>query len=221
MVAGALGSVITMPFDVLKTKMQGLNANRRHAAPARAWAHAWRTHGAWPPVLGSPPLPPPHPPPSSHRPTRYTSTLHCLKTIVREEGVLVLYSGLGARLGRAAPRHVETRPRACHEPVESWGRSSGEASCTVLAGPTHTSRGSRRDQRARAPLALPRLLHCSLLPTRRAALQCRPYPCDGCKLQVPGQGIIFASYEVFSRFVTSSLSFFSAQHLVPKKKEGR
>ena len=29
MVAGALGSVITMPFDVLKTKMQGLNANRR------------------------------------------------------------------------------------------------------------------------------------------------------------------------------------------------
>ena len=39
MVAGALGSVITMPFDVLKTKMQGLNANRRtphqgtHGAP--------------------------------------------------------------------------------------------------------------------------------------------------------------------------------------------
>ena len=101
-----------------------------------------------------------------------------------------------------------------------WG-SSGEASCTVLAGPTHTSRGSRRDQRARAPLALPRLLNCSLLPTRRAALQCCPYPCDGCELQVPGQGIIFASYEVFSRFVTSSLSFFSAQYLVPKKKEGR
>lgn len=96
MVAGALGSVITMPFDVLKTKMQGLNANR------------------------------------------YTSTLHCLKTIVREEGVLVLYSGLGARLGRA----------------------------------------------------------------------------------VPGQGIIFASYEVFSRFVTSSLSClpFSGP---PKKREGR
>ena len=28
MVAGALGSVITMPFDVLKTKMQGLGASK-------------------------------------------------------------------------------------------------------------------------------------------------------------------------------------------------
>ena len=74
MVAGALGSVITMPFDVLKTKMQGLNANRRtlhqHAHGARM-AHAWRMHGArmahglrcsgrhpYPPAPPSP-LPPP------------------------------------------------------------------------------------------------------------------------------------------------------------------
>ena len=52
MVAGALGSVITMPFDVLKTKMQGLNANRRrlHRTLHRTLhstrtAHAWRMHG--------------------------------------------------------------------------------------------------------------------------------------------------------------------------------
>ena len=35
MVAGALGSVITMPFDVLKTKMQGLSANRRTHSTAQ------------------------------------------------------------------------------------------------------------------------------------------------------------------------------------------
>ena len=34
---------------------------------------------------------------------RYTSTLHCCTTIVKKEGFLVLYSGLGARLGRAVP----------------------------------------------------------------------------------------------------------------------
>ena len=53
MVAGALGSVITMPFDVLKTKMQGLNANRRrlHRTLHRTLhstrtAHAQHMHGA-------------------------------------------------------------------------------------------------------------------------------------------------------------------------------
>ena len=70
MVAGALGSVITMPFDVLKTKMQGLNANRRtlhstrtahaqHTHSTRT-AHAQYTHGVCPSVLESPgPTPPP------------------------------------------------------------------------------------------------------------------------------------------------------------------
>ena len=55
MVAGALGSVITMPFDVLKTKMQGLNANRRtlHQRTLHQRTHAWR-----PPAPPSP-LPPP------------------------------------------------------------------------------------------------------------------------------------------------------------------
>ena len=57
MVAGAMGSVITMPFDVLKTKMQGMRADRRtlhstrtaHAqhthSTCTAHAHAWCVHG--------------------------------------------------------------------------------------------------------------------------------------------------------------------------------
>ena len=68
MVAGALGSVITMPFDVLKTKMQGLNANRRtlhQRAHGARMARAWRAHGLRATSLcgcGPPPspLPPPH-----------------------------------------------------------------------------------------------------------------------------------------------------------------
>ena len=215
MVAGALGSVITMPFDVLKTKMQGLNANRRTLHSTRT-AHAQHTHStrtvhAWCVPFG-PRVTRSHPT-SSQPPTRYTSTLHCLKTIVREEGVLVLYSGLGARLGRAAPRRVEARRRPCHDPWRGFpGRAPpGDASRAVLAGPTHAFRGSNWGQRARA------LWRCQ--GTFLFLSGVLPLSCDFCE-QVPGQGIIFASYEVFSRFVTSSLSClpFSGP---PKKREGR
>ena len=226
MVAGALGSVITMPFDVLKTKMQGLNANRRrlhrtlhhtlhrtlHRTRHRTLhrtlhstrtAHAWRMHGAcmahaWCVPFGLR-VTTPHP-----TPTRYTSTLHCLKTIVREEGVLVLYSGLGARLGRAAPRRVEHRRkgRPC-SPWRGFPHRARRAHARLL--------GLQLGPESQGALALPRVF----------AFRSRvvPLSCDCCE-QVPGQGIIFASYEVFSRFVTSSLSClpFSGP---PKKGEGR
>jgi len=61
MTAGVIGSIITMPFDVIKTKMQGLEAQR------------------------------------------YSGTLDCIAKVVRNEGLIALYKGLGARLGRAVP----------------------------------------------------------------------------------------------------------------------
>ena len=73
MVAGAMGSVITMPFDVLKTKMQGMRADRRtlhstrtaHAQHTHSTctAHAWcvhGVHGVCPSILRSPLSPPPN-----------------------------------------------------------------------------------------------------------------------------------------------------------------
>ena len=64
MVAGALGSLITMPFDVLKTKMQGLRANRHaqstrstHRARAARAEHA--KHAQRAPSDGGLSLPPP------------------------------------------------------------------------------------------------------------------------------------------------------------------
>ena len=133
-------------------------------------------------------------------PTRYTSTLHCLKTIVREEGVLVLYSGLGARLGRAAPRRVEARRRPCHDPWRGFPRRACRAHGRLP--------GLQLGPESQGALALP----------RDFAFLSRvlPLSCDLCE-QVPGQGIIFASYDVFSRFVTSSLSFLPFS----KKREGR
>jgi len=61
MTAGAIGSVITMPFDTIKTRMQGLEA------------------------------------------ARYSSTLNCITTVVRAEGVRALFKGLSMRLARAVP----------------------------------------------------------------------------------------------------------------------
>jgi len=61
MTAGCLGCLGNTPFDVLKTRMQGLDAGR------------------------------------------YTSTLNCAATVLREEGPRGLYSGLGARLCRVVP----------------------------------------------------------------------------------------------------------------------
>ena len=166
-------------------------------------AHAWRMHGTRMvcALRSSSHYIPPHPTPP---PTRYTSTLHCLKTIVREEGVLVLYSGLGARLGRAAPRRVEHRRkgRPC-SPWRGFPHRARRAHARLL--------GLQLGPESQGALALPRVF----------AFRSRvvPLSCDCCE-QVPGQGIIFASYEVFSRFVTSSLSClpFSGP---PKKGEGR
>ena len=57
--------------------------------------------------------------------------------------------------------------------------------------------------------------------TRAFACQSRVLPLSAdCCEQVPGQGIIFASYEVFSRFVTNSLSSLPSSG-TPKKREGR
>ena len=61
MTAGAIGSVITMPFDTIKTRMQGLEAKR------------------------------------------YSSTLHCVASVVRSEGMRALFKGLSMRLARAVP----------------------------------------------------------------------------------------------------------------------
>ena len=61
MVAGSLGALGNTPFDVLKTRMQGLEA------------------------------------------AQYTSTLDCLVKVVKQEGPLALYKGLGARCARVVP----------------------------------------------------------------------------------------------------------------------
>ena len=61
MTAGCLGCLGNTPFDVLKTRMQGLDAKR------------------------------------------YSSTMNCLSTTVREDGFFALYRGLSARLCRVVP----------------------------------------------------------------------------------------------------------------------
>ena len=72
--AGVIGSIITMPFDVIKTKMQGLEAQR------------------------------------------YSGTLDCIAKVVRNEGLIALYKGLGARLGRAVVSDRAFVP--CHMTTE-------------------------------------------------------------------------------------------------------
>lgn len=61
MTTGCLAAMINYPIDVVKTRMQGLDA------------------------------------------ARYRSILHCLTTLVKEEGILALYAGVWARLARTVP----------------------------------------------------------------------------------------------------------------------
>lgn len=61
MTTGCLAALINYPIDVIKTRMQGLQASR------------------------------------------YNNVAHCLVTLVREEGIMSLYSGVFARLARTVP----------------------------------------------------------------------------------------------------------------------